>query len=50
MPLGRLPWVQTKRKGEKSKLSEHAYDDHGVGWDEARTLKIESNSRYGKYS
>jgi hypothetical protein len=32
---------------EKQKLAQHAYEeDHGVGWDEARVLEIESNSRY----
>jgi hypothetical protein len=35
---------------EKSKLAQHAYEEgHRVGWDEARVLDIESNSRYGKY-
>jgi hypothetical protein len=35
---------------EKSKLAQHAYDEgHKVGWDEARILEIESNSRYRKY-
>jgi hypothetical protein len=35
---------------EKSKLSQHTYEgDHSVGWDEARILEIESNSRYKKY-
>jgi predicted GIY-YIG superfamily endonuclease len=34
----------------KSKLAEHAYEEgHRVGWDEARVLEIESNSRYRKY-
>jgi hypothetical protein len=32
---------------EKSKLAQHAYV--GVGWDGARILEIESNSRYTKY-
>jgi predicted GIY-YIG superfamily endonuclease len=35
---------------EKSKLAQHAYEeDHRVGWDDARVLEIESNSRYRKY-
>jgi hypothetical protein len=35
---------------EKSKLAQHAYEeDHKAGWDEARILEIESNSRYRKY-
>jgi hypothetical protein len=34
---------------EKSKLAQHAYDKcHGLNWDEARILEIESNSRYRK--
>jgi AraC-like DNA-binding protein len=36
---------------EKSKLAQHAYEDsHRVGWDEARILEFESNSRYRKYN
>jgi hypothetical protein len=32
---------------EKSKSAQHAYEeDYGVGWDKARTLEIESHSRY----
>jgi hypothetical protein len=34
---------------EKSKLAQHDYEGHTVGWDEARVLEIESNSRYRKY-
>jgi hypothetical protein len=35
---------------EISKLAQHAYEeDHRVGWDDARILKIESNGRYRKY-
>jgi hypothetical protein len=35
---------------EKSKLAQYAYEEgHRVGWDEARILEIESNSRYRKY-
>jgi predicted GIY-YIG superfamily endonuclease len=35
---------------EKSKLAQHAYEeDHRVGWDDARILDIENNSRYRKY-
>jgi hypothetical protein len=35
---------------DKSKLAQHAYEEgHRVGWDEARVLEIESNSRYRKY-
>jgi hypothetical protein len=35
---------------EKSKIVQHAYEEGlRVGWDEARILEIESNSRYGKY-
>jgi hypothetical protein len=35
---------------EKSKLAQHAYEEgHRVGWDDARVLEIESNSRYRKY-
>jgi hypothetical protein len=35
---------------EKAKLAQHAYEEgHRVGWDEARILDIESNSRYRKY-
>jgi hypothetical protein len=30
-------------------LAQHAYEGHRVGWDEARVLEIESNSRYRKY-
>jgi hypothetical protein len=34
---------------EKSKLSQHAYEEgHRIGWDEARILEIQSNSRYKK--
>jgi hypothetical protein len=50
IPVGRLPWVQRRRKGKKSKLSQQAYEDHRVSWDETRALEIESNSRYRKYS
>jgi hypothetical protein len=33
----------------KSKSAQHAYKEgHRVGWDEARILEIESNSRYRK--
>jgi hypothetical protein len=32
------------------KLAQHANEEgHRVGWDEARILEIESNSRYRKY-
>jgi hypothetical protein len=35
---------------EKPKLAQHAYEEgHRVGWDDARILEIESNSRYRKY-
>jgi hypothetical protein len=35
---------------EKLKLAQHAYEEgHTVGWDEARILEIESNSKYSKY-
>jgi hypothetical protein len=35
---------------EKSKLAQHAYEEgHRIGWDNARILEIESNSRYRKY-
>jgi hypothetical protein len=35
---------------EKSKLSQHAYEEgQRVGWDEAKILKNENNSRYNKY-
>jgi hypothetical protein len=35
---------------EKSKQAQHAYEEgRSVGWDEARILDIESNSRYVKY-
>jgi hypothetical protein len=35
---------------EKSKLAQHAYEErHRVSWDEARSLEIESNSRYRKH-
>jgi hypothetical protein len=35
---------------EKSELAQHAYEeDHRVGWDDARILEIESNSRYRKH-
>jgi predicted GIY-YIG superfamily endonuclease len=35
---------------DKSKLAQHAYiEGHRLGWDEARVLEIESNSRYRKY-
>jgi hypothetical protein len=35
---------------EKSKSAQHAYEEgHRVGWDEARILVIENNSRYRKY-
>jgi hypothetical protein len=35
---------------EESKLAQHAYEEgHRVGWDDARVLEIESNSRYRKY-
>jgi hypothetical protein len=34
----------------KSNLPQHAYErGHSVGWDKARILEIESNSRYRKY-
>jgi hypothetical protein len=34
----------------KSKLVQHAYEEgQRVGWDDARVLEIESNSRYRKY-
>jgi hypothetical protein len=32
-----------------SKLAQHAHEEgHRLGWDEARVLEIESNSRYRK--
>jgi hypothetical protein len=35
---------------EKSKVAQHAYEEgHRIGWDEAKVLEIESNSRYRKY-
>jgi hypothetical protein len=35
---------------EKFKLAQHAYKEgHGVIWDEARILEIESNNRHSKY-
>jgi hypothetical protein len=35
---------------EKSNLAQHAYEEcHRVGWNEARILEIESNSKYRKY-
>jgi hypothetical protein len=35
---------------EKWKLAHHVYEEgHRVGWDGARILEIESNSRYRKY-
>jgi hypothetical protein len=34
---------------EKLKLAQHAYEGHRVGWNEARILEIESDSRDGKY-
>jgi hypothetical protein len=35
---------------QKSKLAQHAYDEgHEIGWDEARILEVENNSRYRKY-
>jgi hypothetical protein len=35
---------------EKSKPASHAYEEgHRIGWDDARILDIESNSRYRKY-
>jgi hypothetical protein len=35
---------------EKSKLAQHAYEEgYRIGWDEARVLKTESDSRYRKY-
>jgi predicted GIY-YIG superfamily endonuclease len=35
---------------EKSKLAQRACEEgHRVGWDDARVLEIESNSRYRKY-
>jgi hypothetical protein len=35
---------------EKLKLTQHVYEEsHRVGWDKARILEIESNSRYRKY-
>jgi hypothetical protein len=34
---------------EESKLAQNAYEEgHRVGWDEARILEIESNTRYRK--
>jgi predicted GIY-YIG superfamily endonuclease len=34
---------------EKSKLAHYSYEEgHRVGWDEARILEVESNSRYTK--
>jgi predicted GIY-YIG superfamily endonuclease len=34
---------------KKSELAQHAYEVHMVGWNEARILEIENNSRYRKY-
>jgi hypothetical protein len=35
---------------EKSKLAQHSSEEgHKVGWDDARVLEIESDSRYRKY-
>jgi predicted GIY-YIG superfamily endonuclease len=34
---------------KKSKLAQHAHEEgHRVGWDDARILEIEGNSRYRK--
>jgi hypothetical protein len=39
----------SKRVSENSKLAQHAYEGgHRMGWDEARILEIESDSRYRK--
>jgi hypothetical protein len=35
---------------EKSKLAQHAYEEgHKIGWDKARILDTESQSKYSKY-
>jgi hypothetical protein len=35
---------------EKSKLAQHAYEEgNRVGWDDAKILETESNSKYRKY-
>jgi hypothetical protein len=35
---------------EKSKLAPHAYEEgRRIGWDDAKILEIESNSRFRKY-
>jgi hypothetical protein len=35
---------------EKSKLAQHSYEEgRRIGWENARILEIESNSRYRKY-
>jgi hypothetical protein len=34
---------------EKSNFAYVYEEGHRIGWDEARILEIESNSRYGKY-
>jgi hypothetical protein len=46
-------WLRERRHNirghvENSKLAQHAYKGHRVGWDEARILAIESNSWYKK--
>jgi hypothetical protein len=38
---GQVALGADKKKREKSKLSEHAYKDHRVGWDETRTFFME---------
>jgi hypothetical protein len=35
---------------KNNKLAQHTYEEgHRVGWNEARILEIENNSRYRKY-
>jgi hypothetical protein len=33
---------------EKSKLAKHTYEGHKIGWEEAKIVQIETNSRYRK--
>jgi hypothetical protein len=50
VPVFTEPHILKERLLEKSKLAKHIYEEgHWVGWDEARILEIESNSRYSKY-
>jgi len=45
-----LPLFSSQSLLQKNKVAEHSYEEgFQIGWNEARILQIESNSRHRKY-